>query len=68
MKNKQEVIQKFNEQVNMSADELEKWLNSPESHKAGTGVGIESGRKIVEILRRNPNMDPDQFHEVRDLF
>jgi hypothetical protein len=64
MKDQKEVIEKFNQQVNMSAEELEKWLESPESHKAGTGVGLESGKKIIEILRRNPNMDPDQYAEV----
>ena len=47
-----EVIALFNEQVNMTADELEKWLEDPQSRDAGTGVGIESGRRIAEILRR----------------
>ena len=57
-----EVIALFNdsEQVNMTEDELEKWLEDPQNRDAGTGVGIESGRRIVEILRdkdpiKNPN-------------
>ncbi|KAI0040022.1 hypothetical protein FA95DRAFT_1503439 [Auriscalpium vulgare] len=58
-----EVIQLFNQQVNMTADEIEKWLDSPESSKAGTGVGLESGRRIVEILRKNPQKDPGGYEE-----
>ena len=64
MKGRQEVIEKFNEQVNMSADELKKWLDSPECHKAGTGVGIESGKKIVDILSHNPSKDPSRYSDV----
>jgi hypothetical protein len=60
-----EVIALFNEQVNMTADELEAWLDGPRSREAGTGVGIESGRRIVEILRQNPEKKPDRYHEVR---
>jgi Protein of unknown function (DUF3140) len=60
-----EVIALFNEQVNMTADELEAWLNDPQSRKAGTGVGIESGRHLVEILRKNPGKDSDGYDEVR---
>jgi hypothetical protein len=60
-----EVIALFNEQVNMSADELETWLDDPQSCEAGTGVGIESGRRIVEILRKNPEKNPDGYDEVR---
>jgi hypothetical protein len=59
-----ELIALFNEQVNMSADELETWLDDPQSRKAGTGVGIESGRRIVEILRKNPSKSPDGYDEV----
>ena len=60
-----EVIALFNEQVNMTADELETWLDGPKSRNAGTGVGIESGRRIVEILRKNPDKNPDGYDEVR---
>jgi hypothetical protein len=67
MKEKQEVIEKFNQQVNMSAEELDAWIQSPESHKAGTGVGLESGRKIVDILKRNPGMDPRGYTDVSTL-
>jgi hypothetical protein len=62
-----EVIALFNEQVNMTADELDTWLDDPQSRKAGTGVGIESGRRIVEILRKNQDKNPDGYDEVRTL-
>jgi hypothetical protein len=64
-KSNAEVIAIFNEQVNMTADELETWLDDPQSRKAGTGVGIESGRRIIEILRKNPTKKPDAYDEVR---
>jgi hypothetical protein len=59
-----EVIALFNEQVNMTPEELEAWLDDPQSRKAGTGVGIESGHRIVEILRKNPGRKPDGYDEV----
>ena len=46
--------------VNMTADELEEWLNTPESRAVGwkgpdgrrpESVGHASGRRIVQILR-----------------
>ncbi|PIL31223.1 hypothetical protein GSI_05921 [Ganoderma sinense ZZ0214-1] len=63
MKSKEEVIAQFNEEVNMTAEELEAWLEDPKSEEAGTGVGIESGHKIVEILKKNPEKDPEQYDE-----
>lgn len=65
VKSKEETIEQFNEEVNMTADELEVWLEHPMSRKAGTGVGIDSGHKIVEILRKNPSSDPEKYDEVR---
>ncbi|KAF8481660.1 hypothetical protein DFH94DRAFT_793019 [Russula ochroleuca] len=62
-KSNAEVIALFNQQVNMTADELETWLDDPQSRDAGTGVGIESGRRIVEILRKNPSKKPDAYDE-----
>ncbi|KAI0354760.1 hypothetical protein OH77DRAFT_1425877 [Trametes cingulata] len=63
VKSREEVIEQFHEEVNMTAEELEKWLEEPKSTKAGAGVGIESGHKIVEILRKNPSKDPEQYDE-----
>ncbi|TFY80227.1 hypothetical protein EWM64_g3780 [Hericium alpestre] len=58
-----EIIRTFHEQVNLTADELEKWLDNPNSRKAGTGVGHDSGRRIVQILRKNPKKDEAKYDE-----
>ncbi|TBU21496.1 hypothetical protein BD311DRAFT_772022 [Dichomitus squalens] len=63
VKSKEDVIAQFNEEVNMTVEELEAWLEDPKSLKAGTGVGIESGHKIIEILRKNPTRDPEKYDE-----
>src|SRR5215207_2955537 len=58
-KSKEQVIQEFNEAVNMSRKELEEWLQTDESKSVGQSddggesKGHESGRKIVEILDKN---------------
>lgn len=69
MKDNKEVISEFNEYVNMTASELEKWLESDDSTSAGwtkdggdgESVGHDSGRKIVEILKSNPDKTPDKY-------
>jgi hypothetical protein len=53
-----EVIALFNEQVNMTADELGKWLEDPQSRARCRH------RRIVEILRKNPTKNPDEYDEV----
>lgn len=71
MKDNQEVIEEFNKLVNMTASELETWLKSKDSGEAGWSkddesgetVGHESGRKITEILKSNPNKDPKKYNE-----
>ncbi|KAJ4392275.1 hypothetical protein N0V93_005900 [Gnomoniopsis smithogilvyi] len=70
MKDNKEVISEFNEYVNMTASELEKWLESDDSTSAGwskdgdgegESVGHDSGKKIVEILKSNPDKTPDKY-------
>ncbi|KAK0535241.1 hypothetical protein OC835_002435 [Tilletia horrida] len=68
-KSDEQVIEEFNEYVNMTADELEDWLKSDDSEGAGWGgeggetVGHNSGRQIVDILRRNPDKNPENYTE-----
>ena len=56
---RQQVIQEFDEAVNMAPKELEEWLQTDESKLVGQSdgggeaKGHESGRKIVEILGKN---------------
>ena len=71
MKDDKTVIREFNEVVNMTAPELEKWLKSPQSGEAGWSkddgsgetVGHDSGRKITEILKSNPDKKADKYTE-----
>jgi hypothetical protein len=73
MKDSKDVISDFNSYVNMTADELEGWLKSNDSNSAGwpkdageeggETVGHDSGRKIVEILRSNPQKKADKYTE-----
>src|ERR671916_2540445 len=57
--NKQQVIEEFDEAVNMTSKGLEEWLKTDESQSVGQSdgggesKGHESGRRIVEILRKN---------------
>jgi hypothetical protein len=73
VKDSKDVIADFNSYVNMTADELEGWLKSDDSNSAGwpkesgeaegETVGHDSGRKIVEILRANPQKKEDKYTE-----
>lgn len=64
VKSREDVVAAFNEYVNMNADELQNWLDDPKSTRAGTGVGLESGHTIIEILKKNPDKDPEKYDEV----
>jgi uncharacterized protein DUF3140 len=58
-KSDEQVIEEFDDAVNMSRKELEEWLETDESKEVGQkdggseSKGHESGRKIVEILEKN---------------
>ena len=58
-KNDEQVVEQFGEAVNMSAGELEDWLETEEPQQVGQkdgggeSKGHESGRRIVEILQKN---------------
>ncbi|OCF71592.1 hypothetical protein I204_07651 [Kwoniella mangroviensis CBS 8886] len=70
-KSEQDVVNDFNEIVNMTADELETFLKTEGSEStgyqkddgSGESIGHESGRKIVDILKRNPDKDPSKYTE-----
>lgn len=53
-----QTINDFKQAVNMTAAELEKWLDSEESKRvgqkqgSGESVGHQSGRRIIELLHR----------------
>jgi hypothetical protein len=58
-KSNEQVVQEFDEAVNMTRKELEEWLQTDESKSVGQSdggsesKGHKSGRKIVEILEKN---------------
>ena len=71
---RQQVIEEFDEAVNMTPKELEEWLQTNESKSVGQSdgggesKGHESGRKILEILKKNKtyysNDDIDHMRRV----
>ncbi|KAI9806938.1 MAG: hypothetical protein M1833_002596 [Piccolia ochrophora] len=71
VKDRETVIEEFNELVNMSAGELEEWLKGDDSTQSGWSkddgsgetIGHESGRKIIKILSKNPGKDPQKYDE-----
>ena len=70
---RQRIIEEFDEAVNMAPKELEEWLGTEESKSVGQSdgggesKGHESGRKIVEINRKNKSdlTDDDVEHMKR---
>ena len=68
---RQQIIDKFNDSVNMTRKELEDWLQTEESKSVGQGEGEskghKSGRRIVELLEKNKSdhTDDDVEHMKR---
>ncbi|MET9935220.1 MULTISPECIES: DUF3140 domain-containing protein [unclassified Streptomyces] len=68
-----EIVSAFDEAVNMTAAQMEKWLDTEESKSAGQGdggesVGHASGRRIVELLRtRKADLDDDDLAHMRKV-
>ena len=71
------VRKEFDNAVNMTAGELEKWLKTEDSHKVGwkgadgkaaESVGHASGNRIVEILRkRKQQLTDDDYAHMRKV-
>jgi hypothetical protein len=63
----------FDAAVNMSADEIEDWLETKESRRVGwvrpgetESVGRQSGREIVRILRMSePELGDEDYRQMR---
>ncbi|MFE9345088.1 DUF3140 domain-containing protein [Streptomyces olivaceus] len=69
-----ETRDEFHELVNMTPAELDTWLDSDESRDAGhhqdggESVGHASGRRIVEILRKNKgDLTDDDYEHMRKV-
>ena len=69
------VYRNFHDAVNMSAGEIEQWLDTPESRKVGfkregatESVGHASGRRIVTILRTHKDdLDGGDYAHMRKV-
>ena len=70
---RQQIVEEFDEAVNMTPKELEEWLRTDESKSVGQSdgggesKGHESGRRIVEIKRKKKSdyTDEDVEHMKR---
>lgn len=73
MLDRDKVLREFRGAVNMTAAELEDWLDTDESRKVGwrrpgaeESVGHASGRRIVAILSTaEPALDDDDYRHMR---
>ena len=65
---RERVARDFHKAVNMSADEIEAWLLTPDSKRVGQkrgseeSIGHASGRRIVQILRKAEPSSGDSLH------
>jgi hypothetical protein len=73
-KSAEQTLEEFTDAVNMSADELERWLESDESRSVGQGgegeesTGHQMGRRIVAIRRtKEKNLDDDDYAAMRKV-
>lgn len=66
-------LREFREAVNMSAKELERWLETNESksvgmkeHDGDESTGHQSGRYVVELLhQKNSDYSQDDYNQMR---
>ena len=68
------VLADFRRAVNMSAEEIEEWLETPQSKRVGQkkdggeSVGHASGRKIVAILRAaRDELREEEYRHMRKV-
>jgi hypothetical protein len=66
--------QEFRDTVNMTAGELEKWLDTEESKKvgqkdgAGESTGHASGRRVVDLLQsKKSDLTDDDYAHMRKV-
>ena len=70
-----DAVRDFKEVVNMTANEIEKWLDTDESKRVGfkendddESVGHKSGKRIVEILgKKQADYTDDDFAHMKKV-
>lgn len=74
-KEKKEIKDQFDEVVNMSASQIEKWLSTEESKEVGQkkdgdseSVGHQSGERIIKILGKQASaLTDDDYSHMRKV-
>ena len=74
-KEKKDIRSDFKEVVNMSATQIDKWLQTDESKSVGQkkedddeSIGHKSGEKIIEILgKQADNLSDDEYAHMRKV-
>ncbi|MEU1212965.1 DUF3140 domain-containing protein [Streptomyces sp. NPDC005791] len=71
---RQDTLDRFGEAVNMTAGELEKWLETEQAQEVGQkndggeSTGHASGRRIVDLLRtRKADLSDDDVAHMRKV-
>lgn len=72
---KKEVKDEFNEVVNMSVTQIEKWLTTEESTSVGQkkegdaeSIGHKSGERIIDILgKKTADLSDDDYGHMRKV-
>lgn len=71
-KDSQAVLEEFQQNVNMTAKEIENWLKTDESKSVGQkdgnqeSIGHESGRHIIDILhKKEANYTEDDLSQMQ---
>jgi hypothetical protein len=65
MRTREETLQRFEKLVNMTAEQLREWLADRRSRMAGTGEGLDSGRRLVGMLERGAERwTPGEWHHA----
>lgn len=63
-----QVWKEFSEAVNMTPSELEMWLKTDESKESGTGVGHDSGERIVAIKhKKKAELTDDDYAHMKKV-
>jgi len=70
-KSNDEIYSEFNEKVNMSPSEIERWLETDKAKESGQGsdsgksIGYKSGERIIEIKRtKKEDLEEDDYEHM----
>lgn len=65
---REQIWKDFDEAVNMTPAELEKWLKTDDSRAVGTGVGHDEGDRIVRIRhKKKADLTDDDYGHMKKV-